>query len=1448
MQRSSFHTLGRGGNLLLHRSTSAADDQADASAPTDRSGGGLAGALARRQRSALVALACPDDLPPTATPSRLHLQAQQRARCALGCHERACDSGYRPHLRAAATARAVLAVAGGLAPDAAAAAAERQELHTFLQEQEMWSGLHEAVRNYHEAYSAVAAPATALCEPEEALACLRAATQQLEAHLSQFAADIVAQNVASLAPRSREEAEACLRTTAVGPVLYEPVLGVSPPSWLLWREVDALTRARAALLLHCYSLLGDVDPRLDKLLRTHMHGPLPFGSSVLTPGMLHRGRHRALAAALTEALLQGWGLMPGGAAAADGGADGGSGGDWPAGAPLTCAEIRALALVLSWSQALSYRHVRAPDLGTGYIGNRGVLAGLTRPAVLLRVARVLSSDVVARTPPGFLADAVQVFLDDLEDLWGHTLRAVAATNGRSLGGGGAAAAAREGGGGADGALRAAAWELFNCPDGDEAGPQQAVLLWALRREFSSTQADFHQGRAARRAAHAAERLSSLAAAADAGRADVAGAWEVRQQAQARLLEVQRGVQVHNCFAAVMATAAARVVGAFFDPLPPPPPPAPAAAPGAAVETSSDSAACAAPPAAATATATKGARLSLQQQDPALACAHPLPLPARPPPPPPLPVPKTVVCMPSRGVQQELATQYGEHRTLVRSDETRFGAGWRLAIMHSANQIAIATAQLGALAPCWYAVTTAAAPPSCSYSAHSSLVLQGAPAICYSLARTAAVNYVLDRVARGLAAACQLFPPPAAAGPPGAHAAAASTASAPHTRGAAAEVCGGTDPASATAARAGLAPATVAAVLAAAKQLSGDVAVYHASCGWPLVVSLSGSSGEGERAQHARKVPAELLRQFDPSGLDVEALRQVCVSATWCADTAALYRVDELLEHEEAAAAALEPGAAASSAAAAAPPSPSPTPISTLMSTPLASAAPGATAAGERVGSGEAAVGSSAAGGAQAAPAMAATSSAGGSAQSPLLAKEVAQRMAAAGSLLAHFPDHSSSGGGGGAEDALGGMRALVERPLQTVLLRPTGEQHTAAIASACAELSEELRTDAAARRELVVVPLLDAAALQRCGEAHKRLRGIVRLVLRDLTVPVVAAAGAATAAADGAAGTVEHVDGDQQDTAAVLDLTQPRWLRANWQYLLPLALNRAVCGIAGVPLPAIGWSQEDLCARTEQRQPQPHTQEEQEQEEEDDEEGEKEGQGDKGEKEEQGRKEKGERERGESRVDAAGVEDSVRESGGSSEAAGRVERANGPRDSSPAGAATTATAALEAAGAEAGGSGSGGAGGGSGGGGAGGPRLHVLVRQLATHMRSDAPAAPGGAGGAVERPRAAEAAAEAEAEVAQAAALRALDEALTDLAEAGGTAEDDDDDSLRAILRELEPSMRVYGTRAPQSPLDELVPCRGGEGGGGSPAGAAPQALQLLLLEAQPGRPTELVSVAGLAV
>ena len=93
-----------------------------------------------------------------------------------------------------------------------------------------------------------------------------------------------------------------------------------------------------------------------------------------------------------------------------------------------------------------------------------------------------------------------------------------------------------------------------------------------------------------------------------------------------------------------------------------------------------------------------------------------------------------------------------------------------------------------------------------------------------------------------------------------------------------------------------------------------------------------------------------------------------------------------------------------------------------------------------------------------------------------------------------------------------------------------------------------------------MVPLLDESALHSCGDALERLRGIARLVLRKLTVPVfapvsgaAAAAGAggdaggevgeaAAAGAAGAAATQSDKGG-----AAALDVTQPRQQRSFWQ-------------------------------------------------------------------------------------------------------------------------------------------------------------------------------------------------------------------------------------------------------------------------------------------------------------
>ena len=74
--------------------------------------------------------------------------------------------------------------------------------------------------------------------------------------------------------------------------------------------------ARAALLLHCHSLLGDISPQLDEMMHAHaassrLMSMLP-GSAV----MHLRGQHRAMGATLTEGVLRYWGVRPGGASSA----------------------------------------------------------------------------------------------------------------------------------------------------------------------------------------------------------------------------------------------------------------------------------------------------------------------------------------------------------------------------------------------------------------------------------------------------------------------------------------------------------------------------------------------------------------------------------------------------------------------------------------------------------------------------------------------------------------------------------------------------------------------------------------------------------------------------------------------------------------------------------------------------------------------------------------------------------------------------------------------------------------------------------------------------------------------------------------------------------------------------------------------------------------------------
>ncbi|KAG2448154.1 hypothetical protein HYH02_006739 [Chlamydomonas schloesseri] len=200
--------------------------------------------LAPQQRSALVALACPD-LPPSALSGRLHLQAQQRARSALGRHERACASGYRPHLRAAATARAVLervayppkrsdaAAASssdaGQAFDLAALFADvprpgkddslfpLASLAALVAEEKAWGRLTEAVTQPPTGGDVLAAVAEGVTMPR-----FWCGTEVLQKAAGALDVRAVAARVAAARPASAAEAEARQRTSVFGRVVAGP--------------------------------------------------------------------------------------------------------------------------------------------------------------------------------------------------------------------------------------------------------------------------------------------------------------------------------------------------------------------------------------------------------------------------------------------------------------------------------------------------------------------------------------------------------------------------------------------------------------------------------------------------------------------------------------------------------------------------------------------------------------------------------------------------------------------------------------------------------------------------------------------------------------------------------------------------------------------------------------------------------------------------------------------------------------------------------------------------------------------------------------------------------------------------------------------------------------------------------------------------------------------------
>ncbi|KAG2442393.1 hypothetical protein HXX76_002479 [Chlamydomonas incerta] len=1136
MQRSSFHTLDRGGKSLLHSSTSAAGDQADASAPTDRSGGGLAGALARRQRSALVALACgPDDLPPTAAPSGLHLQAQQRARCALGRHERACASGYRPHLRAAATARAVLAVAGGLAPDAAAAAAEQAAAREVQTQDQLWERLLKAAQQYERA---VGQYTTKDIKDNRDVRELGGAIMAVMAAVEEVSMSNMPTVLALSPAESLAELESRQQITACGRVLYRPLEGVCTPSWLQWTEFNELLPARAVLLLHCHTVLAS--PVMDyeqlaaagaisNLQRRHMKllDGTP-GVRLLLAGRT-RGGHMAAAVALTDGLWRYWGCAGangGGAAAAAGGAAGGQVDGAP---PVLCPEMTVLANVVSFSQALVLRLTPEAEAGAGATG---VLAALTRPAVLLRVWHVLTAELLFRTPALMAMPLIRTVLShyfsrNLTDAVGE-LRS-SRKDAAAVAAAAAAAVGTEG-----------------------AAQQQQLLMGRLRALYLVEQDTTRQSVQREHAAAAADAKRLL------GRSDTSQAVAASPsgRAAAELADL-RAEQYRLVRMEAMARAGERLADAVFN------------APWAPAAEADGAAAAAAASRASGASAAGGGNTGVQRAGgsgaggaaaaAAAAAAAGDGAAARSPAPAPPSTP--VLMMPQRARAEVEWRGSGQDARRDTASQAQMRALFRWAAQESTNREALARAMLGALAPCWEAMalgcsgrpaqSAAAASPSPS---HCSLVLQGAPAICYSLARTAAVNYVLDRVARGLAAvevATAEAAEATAAGATGpADPAADGAEAAISAAGAEAEVAvdavavdagppvpgGASDP-------------LFDQALDLARRWAQLLPQYQWACGWPLMVTLSSSAEE--RAEHARRMPAELLKQLPPLSTkpDIpELLRQrSCLVATWTAPQASPQPPDPQPEQQAGEESAVE-------------------------------GASGGEAAG-----------------------IASSPAGGGS----TFQEAVSQRILAAPPVCVPAGSDDTM-----AEYAVRQVDSELQlQPLRAARLQPADAEQTAAVAVALAELSHRLRSSGAPPapppplppRELVVVPLLDELIVQRDMDLlgiRMHLDGVAWLVLRDLSMPLVLhqsedKEGEGEQDGAAAAGERGQPEGSTQPEAAAA-AAEPaaederlaitcRGLRPDWQCRLPLALNRAACRLAGVPLATMGWTLADLSRLQEPR-------------------------------------------------------------------------------------------------------------------------------------------------------------------------------------------------------------------------------------------------------------------------
>ncbi|KAG2448155.1 hypothetical protein HYH02_006740 [Chlamydomonas schloesseri] len=1130
-------------------------------------GGGLAGALSPQQRSALVALACPD-LPPSALSGRLHLQAQQRARSALGRHERACASGYRPHLRAAATARAVLAAGAGLAPADEAAAQDEAEAVRQLQESSLlWLHLVQAASFYAECYNSVRTTKDASATEALAARTLAVALSRMDSH------GVAARLAALPPPASAAEAEERQHTTACGAVVHRPLEGVSVPAWLLEREADrALLPARAALLLHCHLALGSRDVGDFGSVVQGIGGGAAAGSHgdgegsrpappAVDPaasqrwrdsGFDDRGPHLAMAAVLMQALLRQWLPPPPPPCIVGPESSGGGGGGAAAGSsalppppppPLLCPDLLVLAHVTANAHAVALTR-KADDEERLGGGAAGVLAALTRPAVLLRVARVLSSEL-SQLPPHDVAVCRQDWLwhsyrwgllralRELSDLVGEDVVAGVGPGSRAPAAAGGGGSGSQGGGGLGAVAAAAA-----AADGGGGGgvTSTAALLGMLRRLFQAE----HISKLQRLQQDALAQAHAMAAAcggknqrrqgggggrgggrsratskpssrpAGAGTADSTGRGKAVEMEADNMEsgcsslpavnsdedeeDAESAVQRHKAgrvylqarHLRMVVTTAERLVPALFDPFPPQLPAHPhpqqhmsaagVAAADAAVAAAAVAAAAVTSPAVAAATAVIAAATG-----PAAAAA------ARP----------VVLLWPGARMKTMIHLISGSSDAQTEKEQ-QLDQLRGAAAAQGASQAAVTAAILSALRQTQHCcahslpLTHSPSPPPPSPSP-SSLVLQGAPAICYSLARTAAVNYVLDRVARGLAAAAT-------------EAAAAGAAAAFDATCAAA----GAD--------------FVPSVAQGMEQVLPD---FRAACGWPLAVVLC--SRDGMSGEYREKLPDAVLKEAALGGDAAREALAPCAAAAWTTHPPGSPAA-------AAAAAATAAAAAAELKALRAPTAPR-RPLDLLVddilrrpTCPAVLHADGCGRAGSRY--------------------------AGDVCAARAVVDEAAAAMRTTRAHAVHLDTPN-------AKATVAVAIAVAERTYAAAGSRAPGGNGAAAAAG----LPE-------------VVPFLDPAALEDAsGHIAARLRGMSRLLLRHLTRPA-AAASAATAAS---ASPTEATGAAAAQTTSCL----PRVLRTDWRERLPLALNCLVCAVAGIEPDHTGWSLADVCAASSCTSPSP---------------------------------------------------------------------------------------------------------------------------------------------------------------------------------------------------------------------------------------------------------------------